>query len=358
MSKLLLLSRYGRLGASSRARFLQYLPYLTERGIQVEVSPLFFDNYLQKKYSGSTFPCLEVGRGYFRRFLNLLEVRKFDGLVIQTELFPFLPALFERWLTFQRIPWVVDYDDAWFHRYDQHELRVVRQFLGNKIDSVMRCANVVIAGNEYIANRAWTAGAKRVEVIPTVVDTEKYIPIFFKHLHRDGIPVIGWIGSPATEKYLEDLLPVFEKLKCQRPLKIRAVGASARRFDGTIVEVIPWQEETEIAAIQSFDIGIMPLPDAPWERGKCGYKLIQYMACGLPVVASPVGVNCQLVRCGENGFLATTLDEWFESLSRLIDNPSLRWQMGQSGRQQVECQYSLKIYRERLANLLLEFMSL
>lgn len=343
--KVLLFARYGALGASSRVRYLQYLPYFRSQGVEVSVVPLFSDAYLRAIYQGGS-RWREVLAGYWRRIRALLKVHQFDVVIVEKELFPFMPAFVERVLRAMGVRYVVDYDDALFHRYDCHPRAPVRWLLGKKIDVVMRHAAVVVAGNDYLAERARQAGSQRIELIPTVVDTEHYKP---RASGSNEALVVGWIGTPKTSRYLQPLLPVFEALRKEIPVRFVAVGARPEDFSGTPVETRPWSEETEVESIQQFDIGIMPLEDSPWERGKCGYKLIQYMACGLPVVASPVGVNREIVVPGENGLLADTLDEWRLALKNLLEaDPKIRKAMGKNGRVRVENWYSLKAQAPRL----------
>ena len=201
--------------------------------------------------------------------------------------------------------------------------------------------------------RARQAGARRVELIPTVVDTHRYRP---RQARPNETPVIGWIGTPNTSRYLQPLLPVFKALQARMRVRVVAVGARSEDFAGTPVETLPWSEETEVESIQQFDIGIMPLPDSPWERGKCGYKLIQCMACGVPVVASPVGVNTVIVNPGKNGLLARD-DEWEEHLTTLLQDPELRRSFGAQGRKDVENWYSLEVQAPRLLNTIREAVS-
>jgi glycosyltransferase involved in cell wall biosynthesis len=346
--KILLLSRYGRLGASSRVRSLQYLPFLESKGWQVDVTPLFSDSYLQVLYSGQ-LRGIQVIAGYWRRIKALLRVRRYDLIWIEKEVFPFIPALAERLLVKVGVPYVVDYDDALFHRYDKHRSWLIRSLLGRKIDAVMRHAALVVAGNEYLADRARAAGARRVEIVPTVVDLTRYKVVQSASNHP---LVVGWIGSPTTSRYLLALKPVFESLKEQFDVRFVAVGARQEDLAGVPIEVWPWSEETEVQSIQAFDVGIMPLSDTPWERGKCGYKLIQYMACGLPVVASPVGVNKEIIKHGNSGLLADGLDEWQEALGKLLEKRIKREQMGQKGRLQVEGWYSMQVQAPRLERLM------
>ncbi len=349
--KVLLFSRYGSLGASSRVRSLQYVPYFKSQGVEVTIRPLFSDAYLRALYGGGS-RWRAVLKGYISRVYWLFLARKFDVVIIEKELFPFLPALAERFLRLSKVPYVVDYDDALFHRYDCHNNPVIRLMLGKKIDAVMRLATTVIAGNNYLAERARRAGAERVEIVPTVVDTDRYHPSAGK---ASEVPIVGWIGTPQTSRYLNPLLPVFEALQSEMPVRFVAVGANPEDFEGTRVEVWPWSEDSEVDSVQRFDIGIMPLEDSHWERGKCGYKLIQYMACGLPVVASPVGVNCEIVEQGKSGMLAGSQCEWEQSLRELIKaDAGTRKRMGMVGQERVSEWYSTRVQAPRIFKTLFD----
>ncbi len=337
--RVLLLTRYSRAAASSRLRALQYLPWLERAGVEVVSLPLLGDGYVQKLYRAGSGWSASVLSAYWQRFQVLLSARQFDLLWIEKELFPWLPALAEALLSVYRIPYVVDYDDALFHRYDLHPNFWVRTLLAGKIDRVMRHAALVVAGNEYIAARARQAGARRVEILPTSVDLTRYA---VDPSPGEGPFTIGWIGTPVTVKYLSLVAPVLAGLGRESGVRIVIVGGGETALTGVAAERRPWREEREAADIRQFDAGIMPLPDAPWERGKCGYKLIQYMACGRPVVASPVGVNRHIVVPGENGFLATSPGEWLAALRQLRADPLLRQRMGLAGRAEVERSYSLQ----------------
>ena len=336
--KVLILSRYSELGASSRVRFLQYLPYFESQGIEITVKPLLSDSYLSSLYENGSRH-YEVFKGYFNRFITLFSIRNYDLVVIEKEVFPFMPAIVEYLFNILGVKYIVDYDDALFHNYDLHPNRWVRMLLGKKIDSVMRYASVVTAGNSYIEERALLAGARSVEIIPTIVDTKRY------QIKRNGIkpPIVGWIGTPQTSKYLQLLLPIFKAIKNDIDVRFVAVGARPEDFEGDVVEAWPWSKEAEVSFIQQFNIGIMPLVDSPWERGKCGYKLIQYMACGIAVIASPVGVNCTIVEPNKTGKLASSLEEWDLALRCLLDvHPDILIEMGNAGRARVDEYYSLQ----------------
>jgi glycosyltransferase involved in cell wall biosynthesis len=345
--KVLLLTRYARLGASSRVRFLQYLPYLEAKGWQVDVSPLFSGRYLHALYGGQS-RMVEVIAGYWRRLQALVRAKRYDLIWIEKEAFPFLPVLAERLLFSVGVPYVVDYDDALFHRYDRHSNLLVRSLLGRKIDAVMRNAALVVAGNGYLAARARAAEARQVEIIATVVDLTRYKVVQSNSKHP---LIVGWVGSPATSLYLRAMALVFESLARKQDMRFVALGATEEVVRGLPIEVWPWTEETEVQSIQAFDIGIMPLVDSPWERGKCGYKLIQYMACGKPVIASPVGENIKIVEHGVNGFLADSNEDWLASIRVLKADLSLRKKMGKAGREKVQKEYCLQNSAPKLISL-------
>jgi glycosyltransferase involved in cell wall biosynthesis len=259
-------------------------------------------------------------------------------IVIEKELLPYMPAVFERLLSRLKTPYIVDYDDAVFHNYDLSDNPIVRWLLGQKIDVVMREADAVVAGNEYLASRARKAGASRVEIIPTVIDLDRY-----PHVPPDdeGPFTIGWIGSPDTIEYVEPIIDALRAICRRIDARVTLVGSGPVDFNRIPVDVIEWSEETEMDSISKFDVGVMPLRDGPWERGKCGLKLIQYMACGKPVVASPVGANNKIVIEDVNGYFASTQDEWVAQLKRIADDPDLAQRLGTNGRERVEREYCL-----------------
>ena len=277
---------------------------------------------------------------------------KADAIWLEKEALPWVPAGLEKGLWPKDVPVISDYDDAVFHRYDLHRLGAVRRCLGRKIDHVMTRSDLVMAGNAYLAERAEKARARRVEIVPTVVDTDVYT-MAKPNIDRDG-PFMGWIGTPSTwTEYMEPMIELLASVAAETGARLRAVGA-AKSAAHPILDTLPWSEKSEVALIQSMDIGLMPLTDTPWARGKCGYKLIQYMACGLPVVASPVGVNTEIVDQGVNGFLASTETEWREALVTLLRDPDLRAQMGSAGRAKIEAEYSLQTWGPKVAKMLKE----
>lgn len=278
-----------------------------------------------------------------------MQSRKFDLVWIEKEALPWFPVWIEN-LLLQDAPYVLDFDDAIFHNYDRHPSSLVRSIFGKRIDHLMARAQLVVVGNDYLADRARHAGAKRVAQLPSVVDINRYQPAFER---EDRVFTIGWIGSPSTAKYLLLLEDTFAEVCSNFKSRVVLVGAGDLRLIGTPVNNRPWSEKNEVRDIQTFDVGIMPLTDDPWERGKCGFKLIQYMACGLPVIASPVGVNQQIVDHGVNGLLASTSEDWVRALTDLRDNHEKCAKMGGAARRKVVAEYSLQANAPRLIEMLL-----
>jgi glycosyltransferase involved in cell wall biosynthesis len=346
---ILILSRYGRLGASSRLRMLQYLPSLGQVEVKCDVRPFFDDEMLRAKYQLGGYGFSSLVRAYGSRVIQLLRRKRFDLIWIEKEALPWLPVQVERALL-QGVPYVLDFDDAWFHNYDLHRSAWVRRILGHRLDRLMAGARLVIGGNDYLLQRARDAGARWVERVPTVIDLDRY-PLGPEKLLGASAPKIVWIGSPSTVRYLSGLAEPLRALAQRVPFKLRVIGAPLE-MAGVEVECVPWTEASEVAAIAECDIGVMPLFDSPWERGKCGYKLIQYMACGLPVVASSVGVNGQIVQEGISGFLADTAQAWVTVLAKLLADAALRQRMGHAGRLRVEQEYCLQVTGPRLVGLL------
>jgi glycosyltransferase involved in cell wall biosynthesis len=333
------------MGVTSRVRFYQYLPRLEASGVHATVRPLWPTAYLEGLFAGRRASLALVAARYAARVARLVDVRRFDAVWLEAELWPYLPAGIERLLAHLGVPLVVDYDDAVFHKYDTHRSALVRALLSSKIDVVMRAARVVVAGNAYLAEHAARVGARRVEIVPTVVDLARYTPVDARTHAR---PRIGWIGSPTTAPYLKDIDEALQAL--DRDVDVRLVGVPASPLR-TPAECRPWSEATEVDELRAFDIGIMPVPDAPWERGKCGYKLIQSMACGVPVVASPVGANRDIVTDKETGLHASTQAEWTRALRMLVDDAALRARLGAAGRARVEQRYALDVTAPRVIEI-------
>jgi glycosyltransferase involved in cell wall biosynthesis len=343
--RVLALTKYGTVAASTRQRFVQYEPVLKAAGIEVSYAPFFDNGYVQKFMDGEARSLISVGKSYWRRLRDLASARKFELLWVYCELFPYLPV---EWLA--RVinrPIVFDYDDAIFHIYDNSRSMWVRHILSRKLQPLLKIAKVSCCGNKYLQDYA-ARFSRHTIILPTVVDTSAYLPAV---PNKTSPPiVIGWSGSPTTWENVRPLLPMLRAICEQGLAQVRVIGEGAGaeqdQFPG--LELVSWSAETEVNEIQQMDIGIMPLLDLPFQRGKSGYKLIQYMACGVPVIASPIGVNAEIVSHGGNGYLATTVEEWRRFLLKLIHDGDHRHILGAAGRERVVSSYSLQAHAPRL----------
>lgn len=341
---------YPTLGASNRLRVEQYAEPLSVEGIQLVVSPFFDDAAYRVLYlPGRTLSkALAVVGGIFRRLRDLLRIGRFDLVLIHRESAPLGPPLFERVLTARGVPYVFDFDDAIYlpavHPANRRWSWLRRV---NTRESVRR-ATLVVAGNRSLG--AWSEQLNpRVIVIPTPVNAERYRVA--PHRKGDAPVVIGWVGSTTTAPYLAMLDRVLATISVIHPIVVRVVGG---RYEapGVHVECIPFSIETEPALLESFDIGVLPEPDDEWARGKGAFKALLYMAAGLPVVASSVGANLEVIEDGLTGFCVADDGGWIEALERLIRDPKLRDRMGRAGRARLEQRYSLRVQAPRFAGAL------
>jgi glycosyltransferase involved in cell wall biosynthesis len=350
--KIALLTKYGHLAASTRQRFEQYQPFLQQVGFDMVSYPLLDDVYLTQVYAGGKADKIQIAAQYWKRMRWLFSRPEIDLIWLHCELFPYLPGFVEQLVRAPSKPVVFDYDDAIFHNYDLSPNRLVRSILGRKLQSTISAAQLVLCGNAYLARYAQSL-CLQTEIVPTVVDTTSYFPRPLGS-SKMGPLRIGWIGTPSTwTEYMVDLLPTLIQVAQTTDARLAVMGAVHNAKGGPLVDFVRWSETGEVPFLQDVDIGIMPLTDTPWARGKCGYKLIQYMACGLPVIASPVGVNAEIVEDGVNGFLVQTEAEWRSALTRLLRDADLRHRMGQAGRAKVEAQYSLQVWGPRVAEMLI-----
>jgi glycosyltransferase involved in cell wall biosynthesis len=346
--RVLSLPRYVRRAASSRVRMYQFQEDLAGEGMDIAFLPLLDQAYLDTIYSGGRVSQLGVAMAMARRFAAMRSSAA-DVLWIEKESFPFLPYAIER-IALGRIPYVVDYDDAVFHTYDHLASPGKRWLLDGKIASLMRGAAVVTAGNTYIARYATASGARDVRIIPSVVDTRAYD--VGAPAADGGAPIVGWIGTPKTQRLLEHIRPALEPLLSAGKIRLHLIGVRSCAWAQPGISCVPWEESTEVDAIRRIDIGIMPVVDEAFERGKCGYKLIQYMACGKPVIASPVGCNSEIVSHGRIGFLAHDAADWERAVMDLAGNPEKRLVMGEAGRLAAEERYSRKVAAPMIASAL------
>lgn len=324
--KTLFLCSNPRTEASMRFRVLQFLEPLERAGHQSIVSS-FFD---EKPRGWGT----RVALGFARRARDLGIARTVDRIFVHREAFPLSLNAYARALR-TATPLIFDFDDAVHLPVGGWRGRLARPA---STGGLIARADLVFAGNDYLAEYA-ARHSRHVRIVPTVVDTGRFAPGPRPTRHK---PVIGWVGSPSTARYLEPLLPVLDLLGREHSFTLRIVGAGrAFRLEHVEVENRPWTLGTEVTAFQDLDIGLYPLMDDAWSRGKCGFKAIQYMACGVPFVVTPVGVVAQIVRDGTDGLWAQSEDEWAERLTALLREPSLRARLAAEGRGRAVGRYSV-----------------
>lgn len=346
--RVLFLTKYSSRGPSSRYRALQYFPFLRAQGWSVSWQPFLSDAYLERFYADGRRSVFEGCRAFLRRmkYCWFGDLDGFDVIYIEDEALPRIPFVLEALLFGQKHRAVLDYDDAVFVPYEGNV------FMRDKIARLVGAATEVIVGNEFLRSYA-ARYTSRVNVIPTVIDLEKYAPKDDYERSNAGHVVIGWVGTPATVKHLRSFAGVLRRLSNSHPILLRCVGTPAGfSMPGVAVENLEWREETEAQIIRTFDLGIMPLINEPFARGKCGLKLIQYMGCAVPSIGQDVGANREIITDGVNGFVASSDEEYIAKIERLIGSRGLREELGRSGRKTVEDRYSLQVNAHRFSAVL------
>lgn len=337
-------SLYGPLAASTRYRLEQYIPGLAALGIDLRVHYLLGDPYLSRRFQGASIAWGYLLRTGWQRLVDLRTQQQADIRLIYGELLPFMPGWVEQ-LLLQK-PYLYDLDDALYLKYRLGRFKLLRGLLGTKFDVLMQGAAAVTGGNQNLCAYAQRFNTQ-VHWLPTVVDTTRYLPQPLK----SSTFTLGWIGSPSTAVYLTQLIEPLQILAKEAPIRLVVIGGKAPVIPGVLVEELAWSEASEVALLNSFDVGLMPLTDDPWARGKCAFKLVQYMACALPVVASRVGANIDLVT-PDCGFLVSDTGQWVEALRMLRTQPQLRASMGEAARTRIQEHYSLQTALPVLASVI------
>ena len=340
------LALYGPQAASHRVRLSQYTTGLKANGIDLDIHSLLDDPYVISKQTAGGFPILSVLKSSFARLSTFRKKRNYDLALVNCEFFPFLPSAFERVLL--GLPYIYDFDDAWFLRYQTGRFKVFRNILGDKFEDFIARARFVTAGNKFLVEYAQRFNPAVVH-FPSVTDTSICRPGLRTYSNEFRV---GWVGSHSTTKYLSIITDSLSRLGARTPVTLITVGASK-------LDPIPnvrlvqreWSARDEIHAINNFDVGVMPLGFDDWCRGKCGYKLIQYMGCGVPVIASAVGANMDIVS-RDVGFLARQGQEWDRAFMALFSDPALRAEMGSNARRRAESNYSLTVNMPVLVELI------
>ena len=330
-----------------RFRHEQYLSYLEENGFECEISYIIdkkADKFFYK--SGNFLGKAEVAlKSISKRFSDLQKAKQADIVFIYREALFLGSTWFERQIQKSKAKTIFDFDDAiWIQ--DVSKANRYFSFLKNpdKTASLIGLVDRVFAGNQYLADYASQFNSS-VAIIPTTIDTEEYQRADLAP--RDKI-CIGWSGSITTIKHFEFSLPFLKKIKEKYGDQVyfKVIGDKNYQNKELGIQGNPWKKETEIEDLSEIDIGIMPLPNDKWAKGKCGLKGLQYMALEIPTLMSPVGVNTEIIQDGENGFLAKEESEWIDKISQLVEDPTLRERMGKAGRNTVLRDYSVKALKD------------
>jgi len=360
--KVLGLASYPVEAAATRYRLEQFIKPLQQRGIELTISPflnssLFGQFYRRDAMARTAFGLIKAA---VRRPLDILRAKRADVILIQREAMIFGPPLIE-WAATQvfKRPMVLDLDDATYVSYTSPTYGSLGKALKwfGKTDDLIRWARVVTCGNRVIAEYVSGQGAK-AKIIPTVVDTEIFRPCT-RHRAAEP-PVLGWIGTHSTFPYLQSIFGVLEKLARRYFFRLKVVGAGRDGISikGIEIENAQWNMEREVSDFQSIDVGLYPIDaslySGKWASGKSGFKAIQYMAVGIPYVATPVGASVEIGEPGTTHFFASSDEEWYEALETLISNPDLRTRMGAAGRRHVTEHYNLSAQADKLAAALRE----
>jgi len=345
-------AKYGALAASTRHRILGYRDAWKDAGIDLVCRSLLPDAYVASLVTGERYSRAAIAHRYLDRLLELAKGSGgADAIWVYAELFPYLPMSFERLVFRHAIPVIYDWDDAFYVPYDEHPSTLVRKKIATKFPQMLARASAVTCGNAMLADYC-SRYCDNTVVVPTVVDTSVIRPSDdAREVNRKL--TLGWIGSPSTWANVRPVLPLIVDFCRTRDARFRVVGAgtAAAADRDERMDFVDWSEAGEVKELQGMDIGLMPLIDGPFERGKSGFKLIQYMACGLPVIASPVGANVDIVGNGDSGLLASSAGEWRAALERLARDDQLRRRMGEHGRRRVEQHYSVAAQAPRLIEL-------
>jgi glycosyltransferase involved in cell wall biosynthesis len=327
---------------SQRFRFEQYIPYLKENGFQCDWSFLLneYDDAFFYKKGHYLKKVIIVLKSLFKRLSELKHIRQYDIVFIQRECFMLGTAYFEKMYAKKGVKVIFDFDDSiWLQNVSEANKMFAWLKNPQKTASIIAISDLVIAGNAYLKNYAINFN-KNVIVIPTTIDTDEYKR---KEKVKSDKVVIGWSGSITTIQHFEYAINVLKilKRKYADKIEIKVIGDAHYANEELGIKGIGWNKKTEIDDLCLFDIGIMPLPDDEWAKGKCGLKGLQYMALEIPTVMSPVGVNSEIIQDGENGFLASAEKEWVEKLSLLIESAELREKLGKAGRKTIVEHYSV-----------------
>lgn len=332
-----------------RFRFEHHLNYLKDNGFSYKYSNLLskWDDkifYSKGNYILKTYILI---KSIFIRFVDFFRAFGYDYVFIYREAFMLGTTFFERLYKLTGAKLIFDFDDAiWFNDTSDGNKDLIWLKNPNKYGKIIKLSDIVFAGNNFLADYALQFN-KNVMVMPTVINTN-YHRLNDTEKNKNKV-CIGWTGSSTTLKHFETAIPFLKKIKTKYPDKVyfKVIVNMSVSYPELDLVSTNWNIDSEIEDLAEFDIGIMPLPNDNWSKGKCGFKGIQYMSLEIPTIMSPVGVNAEIITNGINGYLASDDDEWINKLSILIENPEMRARLGKAGYQTVLDKYSVESQKDK-----------
>ncbi len=336
-----------------RFRFEQYLPALREAGYEVEISNILSEKDDKIFYSSGNYlgKFRIMAQSFIQRMTDAQRSKEFDVVFVYREAFMLGTILFEGLFAQSSAKLVFDFDDSiWINDTSEGNKNLSWMKNPDKTRGIIKLADTVIVGNEYLANYSHQFNPQTV-IIPTTIDTSYHKPLPDKS-HRATV-CIGWTGTSTTLRHFIDIEPVLLQIKQKYGDRVcfKLINNVEYRNHDLELETTQWSLDREIEDLSDIDIGIMPLPDDQWAKGKCGFKGLQYMALEIPTIMSPVGVNTSIIQHGENGYLASSPEEWLSTLSMLIESAELRRTIGQNGRKTIIEHYSVESMKDRYVEL-------
>lgn len=343
MNNIVYFTKYTDKGPSSRYRSFQYKDIL-EKEFNIKYYFLFNDDYIQNLYTNKKTNYCQIFIAYFRRIIQVLKYLGTNKIVfIEYELLPYFPSILEYLLFKTKVKIILDYDDAIFHNYDLHPNSLIKYLFGNKIYRVVKYANTIITGSPYLSSQLNRFTNNIVE-IPTSINFANYKANFQLNSNKDEI-TIGWIGSKSTSINIINIKEVIKmtyKLNPNITFKLMGFDDNLKsKLNLPNVEFYNWSAHEELIFLKKMDLGIMPLENTSFNRGKCGFKLIQYMAMGKPTLSTPLEANVKINRNNSNLF-ATSKEEWVECINKFISNLSFYKEVGLKNQKIVEKYYSVE----------------
>lgn len=363
MTKVLFLTQYDNNGPSSRIRVYQFLPYLEQFGITTKVCPLltgsvkeliarlFSDESMLQRIIATS----RITISFAKRYFDVLSAMNYDVVVVQKDVLPF--GLFPL-LRLVNKNIIYEFDDAIWEetpsgKKDSFILKKIFSYRRNLFHRIVKNSKAILAENSYLADYAKKFN-KNITIISAPIDTSKYLP---SKKTDDKDIVLGWIGSPSTSYLLEQLRAPLTKLSQKyKNISIHNIGGLKLKWSGVNIKNIAWSEKSEIPSLSKFDIGLMPLDNSEFNKGRLGYKMIIYFSLGIPTVASDLGLNKEVIKNGKNGFLVSNESEWVSVLSKLIEDQNLRHKVGNAGREIALNKFDILLCARQYRDLILSMV--